>query len=403
MPAVPAAIPPNEAQRLAALRRYGVLDTPAEQAFDDLAHLAAFICGTPISVVSLIDVDRQWFKSEIGLDTRETHRDVAFCAHAILDRDVFVVPDATADGRFVDNPLVTGDPNIRFYAGAPMITPDGFSLGTVCVIDRVPRELTDAQRDALKALSRQAMAQLELRRKQAETAAALAEAETLAALKGQFVSMVSHELRTPLTSIRGSLQLTLDGNTDAAETRELLGLALDSTERLIRLTNDILDLSKFEAGKMALRPEVVEARRLAEAAGHAVAHMPGAEGRVTITIGAGVDRVVADRDRIVQALVNLLANAIKFSRGGVSLSVSAERGGLAFAVTDHGDGMSADDVAALFQPFTQLSAGVRAGGTGLGLTITRLIVEQHGGTITVDSAPGRGSTFVIWLPATPTA
>ncbi|WP_260604404.1 GGDEF domain-containing protein [Pandoraea apista] len=155
---------PNEAERLAALRRYEILDTPPEPAFDRIVRLASYVLGAPISLVSLIDETRQWFKARQGLDVSQTPRSMAFCAHAILGDDVFVVPDARADRRFSDNPLVTGEPNIRFYAGAPLLTPEGHRLGTLCVIDRRPRTLDDEKRGLLADLSALVADALELRR-----------------------------------------------------------------------------------------------------------------------------------------------------------------------------------------------------------------------------------------------
>ncbi len=159
-----AALPPDETQRISALHEYRILDTLPEAAYDEITHLASTICAAPIALITLIDRDRQWFKSVVGVDLRETPRDVAFCAHAILEADLVVVPDLTLDSRFADNPFVADGPRFRFYAGAPLITPDGRGLGTLCVVDTKPRELGDNQRDALRALSRQVIAQLELRR-----------------------------------------------------------------------------------------------------------------------------------------------------------------------------------------------------------------------------------------------
>ena len=166
---------PDESARLAALRRYRILDTEPERAFDDLTLLAAKICETPIALISLIDADRQWFKSHLGITVTETARSVSFCAHAIQQADTFIVEDALVDRRFRENPFVTGDPHIRFYAGAQLVTPDGHALGTLCVIDHVARTLSTPQREALEALRRQAQAQLELRASLVDLKAALAD------------------------------------------------------------------------------------------------------------------------------------------------------------------------------------------------------------------------------------
>ena len=165
----------KEQDRLAALRSYKILDTEPEQSFDDLALLASQICGTPIALITLVDAERQWFKSRIGISTKETSRDIAFCAHAIQQRGLFVVRDALQDERFRDNPLVVAVPNIRFYTGAPLISAEGHALGTLCVIDRKPRTLDAKQLEALEALRRQVLAQLELRRNLIELECALSE------------------------------------------------------------------------------------------------------------------------------------------------------------------------------------------------------------------------------------
>jgi GAF domain-containing protein len=174
-----APIPDNETQRLAALREYRILDTAAEQAYDDITALAAYLCRVPITMISLVDESRQWFKSKLGLNQRETPRDVAFCAHAILQTEPLIVRDALKDVRFADSALVTRSPHIRFYAGFPLSSPEGFALGTLCAIDRRPRQLSVEQKTAMQALSRQVMALLELRRVSARMAEALEKVKTL--------------------------------------------------------------------------------------------------------------------------------------------------------------------------------------------------------------------------------
>lgn len=159
-----APIPDNEAARLETLRQYQVLDTDSEEVFDDLTHLAAYLCQAPTALISLVDANRQWFKARVGVQARETPRNISFCGHAIIQKGCFIIEDALFDERFADNPLVINEPFVRFYAGMPLISPEGFAIGTLCVMDRKPRHLDDEQIEALEMLSNQVMSQLELRR-----------------------------------------------------------------------------------------------------------------------------------------------------------------------------------------------------------------------------------------------
>ena len=165
-------VPKNEAKRIQVLWQYDILDTVPEEVFDELASLAGLICGAPIALITMVDENRQWFKSKVGVTLDETSRDISLCSHAILQSGLFVIPDTTLDDRFKNNPLVTSGPKIRFYAGAPLVTPDGHALGTLCVLDKQPRHLTGDQMQALRVLARHVMVQLELRRHANELATA---------------------------------------------------------------------------------------------------------------------------------------------------------------------------------------------------------------------------------------
>ena len=224
-----APLPEDELARLQALKDYAVLSPEGQKEFNDIVSLASFICGTPISTITLIDEHRQWFKSKIGLDTNETSRDVAFCSHALLQDDIMIVKDATLDERFHDNPLVLHKPDIRFYAGMPLVTPEGFKLGTICVIDTVPRELTQEQNFALQVLSKQVMKLFELRRKKAEL-------EKIQGMNHQLLSIIGHDLRGPVNSIDGLVLLAEKYDLSLEEYRELI----PRMRKMVDTTNSLL-------------------------------------------------------------------------------------------------------------------------------------------------------------------
>lgn len=242
-----ARIPDNEAQRLDRLHRYQILDTPPEKAFDRITRIVAETIGVPIALVSLIDHDRQWFKSKYGLDASETPRDLAFCAHAILNNEVFVVRDAFEDERFHDNPLVTEAPNVRFYAGAPLITSDGLKIGTLCAIDHVPHDLKHEHSQLLEDLASLVIDELELRTAlrnavvDIELQQALRlKAQTASIVKSQFLASMSHEIRTPLNAIIGLTELVLKTEMTEHQRAHLDRVTL-AGKNLLGLINDILD------------------------------------------------------------------------------------------------------------------------------------------------------------------
>jgi|HubBroStandDraft_5_1064220.scaffolds.fasta_scaffold22138_4 diguanylate cyclase (GGDEF)-like protein len=208
----------NEAERLRALDEYEILDTEGEEAFDELTRLAAFVCGTPISTMTLIDEHRQWFKSKVGVGSQETPRDIAFCSQAINDNQAFIVPDAKRDPRFADNPLVLGEPHIRFYAGLPLTNPDGFNLGTLCVLDRTPRELSEQQIEALRILARQVIAQMELRKQLRKLRVTIGEKEA-----------VEEELRASRAAL---LKLSITDELTGLYNRRAFNERLDEAVRL---------------------------------------------------------------------------------------------------------------------------------------------------------------------------
>lgn len=394
---IAAPVPNTEAARLAALHQLKILDTDPEPELDDLTSMVAFVCGTPMAVVSLVDRDRQWFKSRYGVNEVETPREISFCQHAILQRGLFVVPDATLDERFRDSPLVTDGPRIRFYAGAPLLDDDGHALGTLCTMDRVPRELSRQQREALLTLARQASAHLRLRK-------AYDNLRKLEELRDSLTHMIVHDLRQPLQSLIGGLEtLPLLGGLNE-EQQEFLELSTEGGQTLLEMINDLLDIGKMESGTLVLERSPVDPRAKAERAMRQVRHL-ATEKQLDLRceVAEGGPLVPADRDKLRRVLVNLLGNAIKFTPRGGSVTVAGRPDplhGYRFSVADTGEGIPADAYERIFEKFGQVQnrkAG-RTMSTGLGLTFCKMVVEAHGGRIWVESRLGQGSTFFLTLP-----
>ena len=398
-----APLPVDEPARLAALYDTGVLDTAPEEDFDDIALLASEICGTPMGLVSLVAVDRQWFKAKVGLDIDETGRDLSFCAHAINGHDLLEVPDATVDERFADNPFVTAEGGLRFYAGAPVVLDGTYAVGTVCVADRVPRELNAEQRRGLRSLARHAAVQLELRRYARHAGEIADRMRQLDRMKDSFLATVSHELRTPLSTIRGYLEMLLEGGFDGETSQRFLSVMQRNSDRLLRLIDELLLVARLTEESMEL--DVTELD-LADVA-HQVTTgcRPLAEHKhVKLrdrTRGPVPTR--GDAKRLSQAVNHLVVNAIKFTGEGGEIIVDSNAAGEPeLTITDNGVGIPVEDLPHVFDRFYRCaSADVMAvQGPGLGLAIVKSIIDAHHGSVHLESEPGVGTTVRLTLPRT---
>jgi len=366
----------------------------AEEAYDAITYLAAEICGAPIALISIVDKDRQWFKSRVGLDVTETPRDVAFCAHAIHQpSSLLIVPDASADPRFSTNPLVTGDPSIRFYAGAPLVSPAGNALGVLCVIDREPRRLTSQQEKALAALSIQVMALLELRRTVRDLEEKQREVEAATAQRDSFMAAVSHEIRGPLTAVIGYVDLLRSGLPDDERSEVLARVAREAAD-VEYLIEDLLVSARIEAD--SLRMATVPVRLDAQVAQVLEGLDPVAVAVMDVVVEDC--RATGDPARVRQIVRNLVTNAFRY--GGPAITVEVQSAGEAcrLMVFDDGAGIPVGDRDLVFEPFRQGAGGPNvAASVGLGLPISRLLAEKMGGSLTYRYEDAR-SVFELQLP-----
>lgn len=398
-----ARLPRNESARLESLRCYQILDTPPEREFDDITFLASKLCEVPIALISLIDSDRQWFKSGCGIDAAETPRNVSFCAHAILEPDrPLVVTDPLHDPRFSDNPQVV-DGDIKFYAGIPLQTEAGIALGTLCVVDHRPRELTAAQIAGLEALARQVISQLELRkasRELDEARLSMHEQERADSLR-RIIMDVAHQLNNPLTSIGLKVELTRavaerlrSPGADVAAAADEITAHQDTVrlnaQRLAGLAGSLRDLMRERPptdevvdGALALEAAVQAARKRHASASFLV--------KASAASAAG-----CRQEDVARVLAALLDNAVESMAARplapIQASVAVDAGEVVFTVRDAGSGIPEAERDHVFRPFHT----TKPGGSGCSLAIAKRIAEAAGGSL--GFVTGDGSTFSFRLP-----
>lgn len=391
--------PENEKERVNNLKSYSILDTIPESDYDALTAIAAEICGTPISLVSLIDDKRQWFKSHHGLDASETPKEYAFCGHAINDpSEVFVVQDARVDKRFHDNPLVTGEPRVIFYAGIPLVSKNNLPLGTLCVIDHKPNLLSQSQIRSLKALSNQVMNLLELRKNKLLLEQTLQRLEEKNEALERFAFIAAHDLKSPLFNISSLAEmvseeynLKIDG-----EGQEMLKAIISSSDSLISLINGLLSYSRsvniLKEEKLSLDVEALKSD---------IAGLFVTDHNLKITLISTLVSIHVNQTAINQILINLFTNAIKYNDKDIveiELGVSENDTHFEFYVKDNGVGVPENFQVKMFNIFEKSGIdkyGVY--GNGIGLATVKKIVEKSGGSIMVESELGKGSKFIFTL------
>jgi signal transduction histidine kinase len=388
--------PHNESERLQALRSYAVLDTISEKEYDQLTAIASEICGCSMSLISLIDDDRQWFKSRVGLDATETPREYAFCGHAIQFASTpLIVEDARIDQRFHDNPLVTGQPNLVFYAGIPLVSEDGYALGTLCVLDRQPKRLTEGQITALKALSEQVMSLLELRRSKMSLEKSLRILEEKNRDLEQFAFIAAHDLKSPLNGISTLTELLMDSHSEALreDGLRMMSAIKGSSLQLSGMISGLLEYYRLDATAEVpkeLLPMKVLIGQLAD--------LFAGEDDLILDFETTLNSLHCNKSAVIQILVNLITNALKYGDKQpthVIVRIQEMMNRYLFEVSDNGPGIPEEQHHKLFQLFSIVSSHDRKGqkGNGLGLATVKKLVHRMGGEVSIQSTLGKGLTI----------
>jgi signal transduction histidine kinase len=386
----------EELERLNSLRSYLVLDSESDKEIDCLTELASEICDTPISLVSLVDSDRQWFKSKVGLQASETSRDIAFCAHAIVQsEEMFIIEDATKDDRFFDNPLVVNAPLVIFYAGVVLKSDTNYPLGTLCVIDNKPRKLSDKQIRALKTIARQIMNLLNYKkvlRIEKELRVQLSQ-------KNQelesFAAIAAHDLKSPLINIMSIINLfskTYELQIEA-KGRVMLDLIEKSAKRLSLMIDGLLQFSKIDGISLLKKSNVNLSETITE-----LTELIGNENNLKISLHSDLTTIETYPVLLDQILINLFTNSLKYSHtkiAEIELYVSDNPSHYLFIVKDNGPGIDKKYQGAIFNLFQTATNKDQFGnkGNGIGLAIVKKIIEKLGGKIYIESELGHGAEF----------
>lgn len=395
-------LPENEESRVAAVRGYQIFDTEEDKDYDALTSLASMICQIPVALITFIDDKRQWFKSHHGTDITENLREYSFCTHAIASQEeIMVVTDASQDERFKSNPMVTGPTKVAFYAGVPLVNSEGYALGTLCVLDQQPRELSAEQSTALIILAKQVIDKIELRRKVAELAKANEELALSEQRKDDFLSIVSHELKTPITSLKGNLQMLekIKGNPASPVFPILIASCTKSVGKINLMVDDLLNMHRYSQGQLELDRSSFCIHDLM----HACCNHIRLDNKHELIVEGNKDLLIyADEHRIDQVLVNFVNNAVKYAPDSreIKLKIMEVEDGVKIAVTDNGPGIPEDHIPHLFDRYWRAShSSKKYTGLGLGLYICAEIIHRHQGKIGVESKLGEGSTFWFMIPS----
>ncbi len=397
-------IPKNENKRLATLKSYEILNTLPESDYDEITRIASLICKTPIALISLVSEDEQFFKSKQGIDASRTPRNISFCGHAIHNpNELFIVNNASKDKRFFDNPLVSDYPNIAFYAGAPLVSPKGYALGTLCVIDDKPKELNDEQIQSLKALANQTMKLFELRKNNKILKKNLKKEKELSELKSLFVATASHQFRTPMSIIQSNSELLtmLTQNSDGnlkTKFKKTTNRIQKEVKRMTELIDDILILEKITSKKITPKKKTIDIVSLCQDLSDRYSIIQSDKRTVNYSYSGDVKAIKINPTLISHAISNLLSNAFKYSsNSNPKLQLLFKEKTLDIIVSDDGIGIPESDIKNLYQAFYRAENAQNIPGTGLGLAITKEYIELNGGKINLETKLNIGTKFTITL------